>query len=197
MTNPFGSLPLPTTGRPLGTVNQVHYALMGGKAYCELADGRIEQICQARRRQGVFQVRLLVTDRWEPTPPRRVWAAKTSVEVSSSTQEMPAASRILVGKSPVGERSLDDLQNMAFSVPMWLETSAEGDWVILPQLSRRRLALKRWLQERPFLIAKTFAELVTLIRERDSLSQLLDQDEHAPLRSWQIATPVIQQGVVG
>lgn len=40
-----GSLPLPTSGRPLTTVNQIHYALKGGKVFCELDDGRIEQIC--------------------------------------------------------------------------------------------------------------------------------------------------------
>ena len=197
MTNPYESLPLPTTGRPLSTVNQVHYALMGGKVFCECADGRIQQICQARRNQGVFQVRLLVTNRWEPTPPRRVWAAKTPVVVSPPTQETPVTSRILIRRDPVGERSLDVLQNMAFSVPMWLEASVDGDWVILPQLGRRRLVLKRWQQERPFLTAKTLAELVTLMREREELVQLLDQDERVPLGSWQIATPVIQQGVVG
>jgi hypothetical protein len=195
MTNPFASLPLPSTGRPLSTVNQVHYALMGGKVFCELADGRIEQICQARRQKGVFQVRLLANNRWESTP-RRIWATKPPVEALPSSQETNAASRILVQRDPVGERSLDDLQNMAFSVPMWLE-AAEGDWVILPQFGRRRLVLKRWQQERPVLTAKTFGELVTLMRGQEELYPLLNQDEYTPLRSWQIATPAIQQDVVG
>jgi hypothetical protein len=182
MTDTSATLPSPVTGRPLTTVNQVHYALRSGGVFSELEDGDIKQIYQARRQKGVFQVNL-GKNQWASSP-RRVWAAKTAVYT-------PPSGKIHVTRTPVGERSLDDLLTMAFQVPMWIEAPADN-LVIFPQLVKRRLSLKRWShQDRPLHFAKTFGELAAFIRGQESLGQLLDQEEQTPFRTWQIATPTV------
>jgi hypothetical protein len=174
------NLPSPVTGRPLITVNQITYALRSGAVFSELENGDIVQVYQARRQKGVFQVKL-GEKRWAASP-KRVWAAKTAVHA-------PPSGKIHVTRTPVGERSLDDLLTLAFQVPVWIE-APDGDPVIFPQSARRRLSLKRWShQDHPILVAKTFGELAAFMREQESLSQLLDQNEQTPFRAWQIATP--------
>lgn len=180
MTRDLGILPI--TGRPLTTVNQVHYALMGRQVFCELEGGNIEPICQARRKIGVFQVKLLRNNQWTPSV-RRVWAAKGQVE--------GAPPQICVARTPVGDCSLDDLLAMAFGGDSWIE-APEGDLVIFPQPARRRLVLKHWNHhDQTLLTAKTLGELVAFMREQAGLGQLIDQDGRTPLRAWLIATAAV------
>ncbi len=187
MTNTSATLSSPAAGRPLTTVNQIHYALKRGAVYCELDDGNIEQIYQARRQRGVFQVKL-GDNQWASSP-RRVWAAKAATEAAP---DAPPANKIRVTRTQVGDRSLDALQTMAFQEPMWIE-APEGDLVVVPQFVRRRLSLKHWNhQDHPLFAAKTFAELAALIRGQEGMGQLLDQDERTPFRAWQIATPIVE-----
>lgn len=180
---------LPITGRPLKSVLQINNALRdGAEVYCELADGTVQKILKSRRKGGVFQVKL-ENNQWAASP-RRVWATKAATDA-------PPVGKIHITRTPVGERSLDDLQALAFQEPMWLEATIDSKWVIMPQWCRRRLAFKSWSQERPIFTAPTFTEFVALMREQEWTNQLLDHDEHAPLRSWLIAAPVVQHDGVG
>ncbi len=116
---------------------------------------------------------------------------------NTSTPDTSPTGKVHVTRTPVGDRSLDDLQALGFQEPLWLETTLDARWVIMPQWGHRRLAFKNWSQERPIYTAPTFTELVALMREQEWTNQLLDDDEHAPLRSWQIATPIVQHDGVG
>jgi hypothetical protein len=191
MTNTSATLPSPAAGRPLTTVNQIHYARKRGAVFCELDDGKIEQIYRARRQKGVFQVKL-GNNRWTSSP-RRVWAASAATEAAPDAQP---AGKIHVTRTPVGDRSLDDLLTMAFQVPMWIE-APEGDLVVFPQFVGRRLSLKHWNhQDHPLFVAKTFAELAAFMRGQEGMGQLLDQDEQTPFRAWQLATPIVELDAV-
>jgi hypothetical protein len=189
MTNTSATVPTPATGRPLTTVNQVYYALKNGPVFCELTDGRIEQVYQAQRKQGVFQVKL-ENNQWEASP-RRVWAVKAVTGAAPAHTQTPPADTVHITRTPVGDRSLDDLQALVFQEPLWLEATSDNRWVIILQWGHRHLAFKNCAQEKPVFTAPTLTELVALLREQEWTNHLLDQDEHAPLRSWQIATPVV------
>jgi len=183
---------LPMTGRPLRSVQQISNAIRAGETvYCEVHDGVVRQVRASRRRRSIFQVQLDVEGTWVDNP-SRVWAAKhlplTATEASpgtSSTDDILHIERV-----PVGERTLDELQAMAFHLPFWLEVMV-GDWVILPQMARRCLALKQWKRDRTILSAPTFLELVALMREQPWTQLLLDADERTPLRTWHIASPTV------
>jgi hypothetical protein len=63
----------------------------------------------------------------------------------------------------------------------------------MPQIARRQLVLKRWREERGVLNAPRLAEVVSLMRAHQVANQLLSQDEQAPLSSWLIAQPVVEE----
>ncbi len=96
-----------------------------------------------------------------------------------------------IGSGRAG-RPLDELQALFFQAPLWLE-AATGDWVILPQLARRQLVLKRWREDRGVLTAPTLTGLVALMRAHQAASQLLAEDEQAPLQAWLVAEPTVEK----
>lgn len=98
----------------------------------------------------------------------------------------------LVQRTPVASPSLEELQALFFQTPLWLE-SATGDWVIMPQIARRQLVLKRWREARGVLNAPRLGELVALMRAHQAANQLLGEDEQAPLSAWLVAQPIIEE----
>lgn len=179
--------PLPTAGRPLITVLQINNAIRRQEpVYAELSDGRVQKVCRARRKQSIFQVQL-EGKQWESSP-RRVWVEKAP----RAPAEQAARPLVTIQRTPAASSSLEELQDRFFQTPLWLE-SVTGDWVIMPQFARRRLVLKRWREESGVLNAPRLAELVALMRAHQAANQLLSQDEQAPLSSWLIAQPVIEE----
>lgn len=192
----MNSSTLPTAGRPLRSVLQINKALRdGAEVYCELADGTVQKIRNSRRKSGVFQVQLAADQTWAAEP-RRVWTSKAKspepeTSAASSDSQPTIGGKIQIQRTPVGDRGLDELQAQCFQVPLWLE-APQGDLVIMPQFPRRRLALKHWKQGRTVHSASTLAELVALMREQGWTNLLLDADERAPFRFWQVAAPSVE-----
>jgi hypothetical protein len=186
--NDQANTPLPTAGRPVTTVLQINNATRRQEpVFAELSDGRVRKISRARRKQLVFQVQLEEGKQWESSP-RRVWVEK----VSRASAEQAARPVMIIQRTPVGSRSLEDLQALFFQTPLWLE-SATGDWVIMPQIARHQLVLKRWREERGVLNAPLVTELVALMRAHQVANQLLSEDEQAPLSAWLIAQPIVEE----
>lgn len=79
-------LPLPPAGKPLKTVLQINNAIRRGEpVYAELSNGRVRKTCLARRRYGIFQVRLEEGNQWESTP-RHVWSEKDAKAAQAPPQ---------------------------------------------------------------------------------------------------------------
>src|SRR6266568_7657954 len=105
-------LPVPSSGRPLKTVLQINKALAAQEdVYCELVDETIERICASKRQQGIFKVQLSRDKTWVVNP-KRVWAAKRAEagEAEPSSEKM----QIRIERTPVGDRTLADLQEHFF-----------------------------------------------------------------------------------
>jgi hypothetical protein len=179
---------LPTTGKPVRTVQKINNALRRKESvFAELSDGRVEQICWSRHKGADFQVQLEQGKRWESAP-RRVWVEKSP----SGVAEQTARPRVTIQRTPVASSTLEEVQARFFQAPLWLE-SAAGDWVIMPQIGRRRLVLKRWREESGILHAASLTELVALMQAHQGASHLLGEDEQAPLSSWLIAQAVVEE----
>src|SRR6266516_4266250 len=85
---------------------------------------------------------------------------------NTSTPDTSPTGKVHITRTPVGDRSLDDLQAMAFQEPMWFE-APDGDLVIFIQFVRRRLSLKHWNhQDHSLFIASSFAELATFMQDK-------------------------------
>lgn len=181
-------IPLPTAGKPVRTVLQINNALRRHEpVFAELSDGRVAKICWSRRKGSDFQVRLEEDKQWESSP-RRVWVAKSTGEAA----EQATQPRVTIQRTPVASSTLEELHARFFQAPLWLE-SATGDWVILPQIGRRHLVLKRWREESGVLHASNLTELVQLMQAHHVAKHLLGEDEQSPLSAWLIAQAVIEE----
>ena len=110
---------------------------------------------------------------------------------NTSTPDTSPTGKVHITRTPVGDRSLDDLQALAFQEPMWLE-APDGDLVVFIQFVSRRLSLKHWShQDHSLFIASTFAELAAFMQGQEGMGQLLDPDERTPFRGWQCAVPSV------
>lgn len=179
---------LPTAGRPVRTVHQINNALRRKEpVFAELSDGRVVQICWSRHKGADFQVQLEQSKQWESSP-RRVWVERSP----RGAAEQAARPRVTIQRTPGASSTLEEVQARFFHAPLWLE-SAAGDWVIMPQIGRRRLVLKRWREESGLLHASSLTELVALMRTHQGASHLLGEDEQAPLSAWLIAQAVVEE----